>query len=49
MPYNVDLIQTLSMVLIITSVAAVESQNLKRAAAAYCLQALLICGLILAF
>jgi hydrogenase-4 component E len=49
MPYNVGLIETLSMVLIITSVAAVESQNLKRAAAAYCLQALLICGLILAF
>jgi hydrogenase-4 component E len=49
MPYNVGLIETLSMLLIITSVAAVESQNLKRAAAAYCLQALLICGLILAF
>ena len=49
MPYNTELIETLSMILIITSVAAVESQNLKRAAAAYCLQALLICGLILAF
>jgi len=48
-PYNTELIETLSMILIITSVAAVESQNLKRAAAAYCLQALLICGLILAF
>lgn len=49
MPYNVGLIETLSLLLIVTSVAAVESQNLKRAAAAYCLQALLICGLILAF
>ena len=49
MPYNAELIETLSMVMIITSVAAVESHHLKRAAAAYCLQALLICGLILAF
>jgi hydrogenase-4 component E len=49
MPHNVRLIETLSMMMIITSVAAVESHNLKRAAAAYCLQALLICGLILAF
>ena len=49
MPYNTELIETLSMILIITSVAAVESQNLRRAAAAYFLQALLICGLILAF
>ena len=48
-PYNTELIETLSMILIITSVAAVETQTLKRAAAAYCLQALLICGLILAF
>lgn len=49
MPYDVGLIETLSLLLIVTSVAAVESQHLKRAAAAYCLQALLICGLILAF
>ncbi|MFB3880865.1 MAG: NADH-quinone oxidoreductase subunit K [Armatimonadota bacterium] len=49
MPYNAHLIETLSLVMIITSVAAVESHQLKRAAAAYCLQALLICGLILAF
>jgi hydrogenase-4 component E len=49
MPYNARLIETLSMVMIITSMAAVESHHLKRAAAAYCLQALLICGLILAF
>lgn len=49
MPYNARLIETLSMVMIITSVAAVESHHLKRAAVAYCLQALLICSLILAF
>ena len=49
MPYNERLIETLSMVMIITSIAAVESQDLRRAAVAYCLQALLICGLILAF
>jgi hydrogenase-4 component E len=47
--YNARLIETLSLVMIMTSVAAVESRNLKRAATAYCLQALLICGLILAF
>jgi len=49
MPQNVHLIETLSMLLIITSVAAIEFQNLKRAAGAYAVQALLICGLILAF
>jgi len=47
--YNLRLIETLSLIMIITSVAAVESHNLKRAATAYCIQALLICGLILAF
>lgn len=47
--HNLGLIETLSLMMIITSVAAVESQNLKRAATAYCVQALLICGLILAF
>ena len=46
---NARLIETLSLIMIITSVAAVESHNLKRAATAYCLQALLICGIILAF
>jgi hydrogenase-4 component E len=49
MPYNERLIETLSMLMIITSIAAVESQQLRRAAVAYCLQALLICGLIVAF
>jgi hydrogenase-4 component E len=47
--YNLKLIETLSLIMIITSVAAVESHNLKRAAIAYWVQALLICGLILAF
>jgi len=47
--YNTQLIETLSLVMIITSVAAVESQSLRRATTAYCLQALLICGLIVAF
>jgi len=47
--YDLRLIETLSLVMIITSMAAVESQNLKHAATAYCIQALLICGLILAF
>lgn len=49
MIYNARLIETLSMVMIVTSVAAVEFSSLRQAAAAYCLQALLICGLILAF
>ncbi len=47
--YNTQLIETLSLVMVITSVAAVESQSLRRATTAYCLQALLICGLIVAF
>jgi hydrogenase-4 component E len=47
--YDTRLIETLSLIMIITSVAAVESYNLKRSATAYCLQALLVCGLILAF
>jgi len=49
MPYNENLIQTASMLLIITSIAAVEASNLRRAAIAYALQALLICALILLF
>jgi hydrogenase-4 component E len=35
--------------MVITSLLTVESPNLRRTAAAYCCQALLICGLILAF
>ncbi len=46
---NAKLIETLSLIMIITSLVAVETHNLKRAAAAYCVQALLVCGLILAF
>jgi len=49
MQYNVRLIETLSLLMIVTSLLAVESPNLKRSAAAYCCQALLICGLIFAF
>lgn len=49
MPYNVQLIETLSIVMVMTSVAAVEFRNLNRAAQAYRLQALLIAGLICAF
>lgn len=46
---NVSLIETLSLAMIVTSLVAVETGNLKRAATAYGVQALLICGLILAF
>ncbi|NIM05071.1 MAG: hypothetical protein GTN69_01610, partial [Armatimonadetes bacterium] len=49
MPYNVRLIEALSLFMVLTSVVAMESHNLRRSAAAYCVQALLICGLILAF
>ncbi len=47
--YNVELIQTLSLLMILTSVTAVETRNLRFAATAYSLQALLICGLLVAF
>jgi len=47
--YNVDLIETLLMLMVITSLLTVELRNLKRSALAYCAQALLICGLIVAF
>lgn len=43
------LIETLSMLLVITSVATVELRRLRFAAAAYSLQALLIVGLLAAF
>jgi hydrogenase-4 component E len=46
---NERLIETLSLIMIITSIAAVESYNLKRAATAYFFQALLVCGLIFSF
>lgn len=47
--YNESLIGTLSLIMIITSVSAVEARNLRVAAFAYALQALLICALILSF
>jgi len=47
--YNDDLIKSLSLLMVLTSVAAVEMRLLRYAAWAYCLQALLICGLLLAF
>ena len=47
--YNEHLIKTLSLLLIITSLAAVESRNLRRSVLALAFQALLICGLIAAF
>lgn len=46
---NDGLIEKLSLLLIITSLLAVESRNLRRSAMALCVQALLICGLIVAF
>ncbi|UCH34326.1 MAG: NADH-quinone oxidoreductase subunit K [Armatimonadota bacterium] len=47
--YNESLIGTLSLIMIATSVSAVEARNLRVSAFAYAAQALLICGLILAF
>ncbi len=47
--YNESLIKTLSLLLIITSLAAVESRNLRRSVVALAIQALLVCGLIAAF
>ena len=46
---NAQLIETLSMVMVITSVAAVEVRRLRLAAVAYLAQALLIVGLLLSF
>lgn len=46
---NANLIETLSLVMVITSVAAVEIRRLKFAAAAYLCQALLMVSLLVAF
>lgn len=46
---NADLIRTISMVVVITSVAAVELRRLRLAAAAYLVQAVLIVGLLVSF
>ena len=43
------LIHTLSLLMIFTSFAAVEARNLRHATVAYLAQALLICGLLLAY
>ena len=48
-PLNGNLIETLSMIMVITSVAAVEIRRLRLAAVAYSVQALLIVGLLLSF
>jgi len=47
--YNVELISQLSLIMVITSLIAAESRNLRYSAWAYTLQALLICGLLWAF
>ncbi len=44
-----ELVHTLSLLMIFTSLAAVEARNLRRATVAYLFQALLICGLLLAY
>ena len=46
---NAELIETLSVTLVITSVAAMELRRLNWAAIAYACQALLIVGLLLSF
>jgi hydrogenase-4 component E len=46
---NTNLIETLSLLMVITSVAAVEMRRLKFSAAAYICQALLMVGLLVAF
>jgi hydrogenase-4 component E len=46
---NANLIQTLSLIMVITSVAAVEMRRLKFSATAYLCQALLMVGLLVAF
>lgn len=46
---NANLIETLSLIMVITSVAAVEMRRLKFAVTAYLCQALLMVGLLVAF
>ena len=46
---NADVVQTLSLTLLLTSVAAVEMRKLSHAATAYVFQALLIVSLLLSF
>jgi hydrogenase-4 component E len=47
--YPVKTIETLSLLMVITSVSAVEARNLRYATWAYMTQALLICGLLTVF
>lgn len=49
MQINPQLIHTLSLLMILTSFAAVEARNLRHSTVAYMAQALLICGLLLAY
>jgi len=44
-----ELVHTLSLLMIFTSFAAVEARNLRHATLAYLAQALLICGLLVAY
>jgi hydrogenase-4 component E len=44
-----DLVHTLSLLMILTSFAAVEARNLRHATIAYICQALLICGILAAY
>ena len=46
---NVNLIETLSLIMVITSVAAVEMRRLRLSVTAYLCQALLMVGLLVAF
>ncbi len=46
---HANFIETLSLIMVITSVAAVETRRLRTAAVAYSAQALLIVGLLLSF
>lgn len=46
---NPELVHTLSLLMILTSFAAVESRNLRHATVAYLFQALLICGLLVIY
>lgn len=49
MEISPQLIHTLSLLMILTSFAAVEARNLRHSTVAYLAQALLICGLLVAY
>lgn len=48
-PVNPELVHTLSLLMVLTSFAAVEARRLRYATLAYIAQALLICGLLAAY